>query len=86
MGIPFLNLLSESIFDFWKWSNWKYAITGICVFSVWPLQDVKKLFQKQIWKENAYISIQKILKSFGQYSKSQKMDFPLYFQKVISPA
>ena len=32
MDILILNLLSESIFDFEKGSNWKYANTCICVF------------------------------------------------------
>ena len=34
MGILFSNLLSESILDFGKWSNWKYENMRICVFSV----------------------------------------------------
>ena len=53
MGILFSNLLSESIFNFGKWSNWKYANMRICVFSVWPLPEVKNWFWKQIWKEKA---------------------------------
>ena len=55
MDILISNLLSKSIFDSGKWSNWKYANTCNCVFSVWPLF----------------------------YFKKSKMDFPLYFQKVM---
>ena len=55
MGILFSNLLSESIFDFGKWSNLKYANTHICVFSVRPLPEVENWFRKQIWKENTNI-------------------------------
>ena len=33
MDIPFSNLLWESIFDFGKWSNWKYANTHIFLIS-----------------------------------------------------
>ena len=48
----------------------KYANARICVFSVWPLSKVQKWFQKQIWNENVYISIQKnFLMSFAQYLK-----------------
>ena len=62
MGILFSNLLLKSIFDFGKWSNWKYGNTCICVFSVWLLPKVKNWFQKHIWKENAPISIQIFLR------------------------
>ena len=72
MDILITNLLSESIFDFGK-SNWKYANTRICVFSVWPLPDVENWFRKQIWNENIHISIVNFfLKSFGQYFKKSK--------------
>ena len=43
MDILISNLLSESIFDFGKWSNWKYANTCICVFSVWLVPKVKNI-------------------------------------------
>ena len=35
----------------------KYTNMCICVFSVWPLPEVKNLFRKHIWKENAHIYI-----------------------------
>ena len=57
MDILISNLLLKSIFNFGKWSNWKYANTRIWVFSVWPLPEVQNWFQKQIWNENVYISI-----------------------------
>ena len=45
-----------------------YANMRICVFSVWPLPEVKKLFRKQIWNENVHISILNFfLKIFGPY-------------------
>ena len=82
MGILFSNLLLESIFDFGKWSNWKYANVCIWVFSVSPLPKVKNSFWKQIWKENANISILNFfLKSFGQYLKKSKNGFPIVFSK-----
>ena len=46
MGILFSNLLSESIFDFGKWSYRKYT----------NKQILENLFQKHIWKENAHVS------------------------------
>ena len=80
MGILFSNLLSESIFDFKKWANLKYANTRICVFSVWPLPKVENWFWKQIWKANTNIYI---LNFFWRVSvdilKSQQINFPLYF-------
>ena len=67
MDILILNLLSESILDFGKWSNWKYANTLICVFS---LPEVQNRFQKQIWNENVHISILNFFwERFGQYLK-----------------
>ena len=73
-----------SIFDFGKWSNWKYANTRICVFSVWPLPEVKNWFRRQIWNENVHISILIFFRSVSvNILKSKKMDFPLFFQKVI---
>ena len=69
-----------------KKKRWKYANTLICIFSVWPLPKVENWFRKQIWNENVYISILNFfLKSFGQYLKKSKMDFSLYFQKLIWP-
>ena len=82
MGILFSNLFSEPIFVLGKWSNTKYGDTGICVFSVWPLHEVKNWFWKQIWKENTNISIQFFfLKCFGQYLKSQKWISYCIFKK-----
>ena len=84
MDILILNLLSESIFDFGKWSNWKYGNKRICVFSVWPLPKFENWFWKQIWDKNVHISIQIFFGAFRSvFKKSQKMDFPLYFQKVM---
>ena len=37
MNFLITNLLSESIFDFRKWSNGKYPNMLICIFSIWPL-------------------------------------------------
>ena len=50
----------ESIFDFKKLSNWKYANPRICVFS---LPEVENWFQKQFWHEKVHISI--LEKKFG---------------------
>ena len=56
--------------------------TRICIFSVWPLPEVKNWFWKHIWNENIHISIQKIfLKRFGQYLKKVKNGFPIVFSK-----
>ena len=85
MDILISNLLSEPIFNFGKWSNWKCANTHICVFSVLPLPKVENWFREQIWNENVKISFLKIF--FGMFwsvfKKIKKMDFPLYFQKVM---
>ena len=76
MDILISNLLSESILDFGKWPNWKYTNTHICVFSVWPLPEVKNWFWKQIWNEKVHISILNFfLKSFGQYFNRSKNGF-----------
>ena len=86
MDILISNMLSESILDIEKWPNGKYANTRICVFSVQPLPEVENWFRKQIWNENVLISILNFFLSVSvNISKSQKMDFPLYFQKVIWP-
>ena len=81
MNIFIWNLLSESNFDFGKWSNWKYANMHICVYSVWPLPEVKNWFWKQISNENVHITIlKKNLSALISIWKSKKMNFPLYFQ------
>ena len=74
------NLILESIFDFRKWSNWKYANTSICVFSVCPLPKVKNWFWNQIWNENVHIFIL-IFYGFGLYFKNLKNGFPIVFSK-----
>ena len=57
MDILISNLVSESVLDFGKRSNWKYMYTRIRVFSVLPLPEVQNWLQKQIWNENVNISI-----------------------------
>ena len=80
MDILISNLLLESILDFGKWSNKKYANMCICVFSVWPLPKVQNRFWKQIWNDNVHISILKfVLKSFNQHLKKIKNEFPIVF-------
>ena len=83
MDILFLNLLSESILDFGKWSNWKYTYTRTRVFSVWPLPEVQNWFWKQIWNENIHISfLIFFLKRFDQYlKKNKKNGFPIVLSK-----
>ena len=82
MGILFSNLLLKSIFDFGSWSKGKYTNRRICVFSVWPLPEVKNWFRKQIGKENAYISILFFLKSFDLYFfKKSKNRCSIVFSK-----
>ena len=84
MGFLFSNLLLESIFYFGEWSNRKYTNTRDCIFSVWPLSIVKNWFQKQIWKQNAHISILIFfVKSFGQYLRKSKNGFPIAFSKTV---
>ena len=85
MDILISNLLSESIFDFGKWSNWKYANTGICIFSVWPHPKVKNWFQKQIWNKNVHIFNLNFFSGafLSVFKKVKKNDFFLYFQKVM---
>ena len=77
------NLLLESIFDVKKWSNWKYAITGICVFSVRLLPKLKKLIPKADleWECPYIIFVLFCSKSVGQYLKRQKNGFTLVFSK-----
>ena len=80
MDILILNLLLKFIFDFGKWSNWKYTYTQIRVFSVWPLPEVENWFLKQIWNENVHISILFFfLEYFGPYLKKSKNGFPIVF-------
>ena len=53
----------------------------ICVFSVWPLPNVKDRFRKQK-KECPYFQSEFFFKSFGQYlNKSKKKWFPIVFSK-----
>ena len=86
MDILISNLLSESILDFGKWSNWKHMYTRKRVFPVWPLPEVQNWFWKQIWNENVHISILNFFfKEFWPiFKKFKKNDFPLYFKNVIS--
>ena len=85
MDILISNLLQKSIFDFRKWSNWKYTYSRIREFSVWPLPEVENWFLKQIWNENVNISI--LIFFFWAFrsvlKKSKKINFPFYFQNVI---
>ena len=56
----------------------------ICIVSVWPLPKDKNWFWKQIWNENIHITfLKKNLSILVSIWKSQKIDFPLYFQKVM---
>ena len=80
MDILIWNLLSESIFDFKKWSNWKYAKRHIWVFSVWPLPKVKNWSRKQISNENV-TNLKKNLERFSQYFKKSKNWFRIVFPK-----
>ena len=83
MAFLISNLLSESIFDFGKWSNGKSTNKCICRFSVWPLPEVENWFQKQILNENRHISILNFFKEFRSIlEREKKMDFPFYCQKV----
>ena len=80
MDILISDMLSESILDFRKWSNGKYANTRICVFSVWPLSEVQNWFRKQIWNKNIHISsLNFFLKSFDHYFKKSKNGFSIVF-------
>ena len=76
MAFLISNLLSESIFDFGKWSNGK---------SVWPLSEVENWFWKKIWNEKRHISI---LIFFWRVSvnikKKSKNGFPIVFSKSDS--
>ena len=88
-GRPFKNVMdsgSESetyiVFDFRIGSNWKYANTCICVFSVWPLPKVKNWFWKQFWNKKVHITILNFfVEHFNHQKKVSKMDLPYYFQK-----
>ena len=52
------------------------------VFSIWPLPEVQKWFQKQIWNQNVHFSVLNFfLKRFGQYLKKSKNEFPIVFWK-----
>ena len=81
MDILISNLLSEPIFDFRKWSNWKYANTSIWVFSVRPLPEVENWFRKQIWNESVHIFILIFFGAFGSEFKKSKNGFPIVFSK-----
>ena len=82
MDIFISNLLSKSIFDFWKWSNWKCANMRISVFSLWPLTKVKNWLQKQTWNKNVHISVLNFLFGcFAQYLKKSKNRFHIVFSK-----
>ena len=80
MDILISNLLSETIFDFGKWANWKYTNTRSCVFSVWPLTEVENLFRKQIWNKIVHISILNFfLEKFRSLFKKVRDRFPIVF-------
>ena len=70
MDIIISNLLLESIFDFGKWSNWKYTNTLICVFQFdhFPKSkiDSESKFEMRM---SLFLFKILVLKSFGQYFK-----------------
>ena len=70
------NLLSISIMDIGKWSNWKYTQIHIRVFSVWPLPQVHNWFQKHFWNKKVLISI---VKKSVLTKKKIKIGFPIVF-------
>ena len=79
MDILIWNLLSESILNLGKWSNWNYAN-----WRNWPPPKVWNWFQKQISNENVHIFILSFFRSvLSSQFFSATIDFPLYFQKVI---
>ena len=80
-AFSFLNLLSEAIFDFGKWSNWKYTFTHIRVFSVWPLPEAQNRFRKHIWNENVHIFILNFFKAFWSIFKKVKLWISRYIFK-----
>ena len=68
MNILIWNLLLEPIFDFGKWSNWKYAkmdplnlypniisikIKMICI-KTFSKKQLKVTFARQTWKKNLF--------------------------------
>ena len=72
MDILILNLLSESILDFGKWSNGKkHKYVYLCILR--PKADLKR--------ECPYFYSKFSLKVFGQYLKKSKNGFPIIFSK-----
>ena len=56
----------------------KYAF---CVFSYWPLPEVKNWFRKQIWNKNVHISIQNFFWRVWSIFKKKKWIFHCIFKK-----
>ena len=80
MDLLISKLLSNSILDIGKWSNWNYAQLRICVFSVWPLPKVKNWFKKQFWNKKVHLFIvKKNIGAFSQTNKKLKIGFPIVF-------
>ena len=77
MDLFISKLLSKSILDFWKWSNWKYANTYLRVFTVWPLPEVQNWFWRQFWNEKVHISnVNFFCSVLTNNKKNWKLDFP----------
>ena len=79
MDIPSSNLLSESIFDFGKWSNWKYTHH---IYVYFPFDHFLKSKIGSESRDEMRMSIFLFfLKRFGQYLKKSKNGFPIVFSK-----
>ena len=71
MDILISNLFLELIFDFGKWSNWKYANTRFT-----PSRSQNFILKEDLKWECPYYNYKKNVERFGQYLKKSKNGFP----------
>jgi hypothetical protein len=73
--------LKIHVFAYKKWPDLTLKTVIFCALLVQTPKKFKSLFGQLTLAIGAYIlSKYFFLERFGQYLKSQKMDFPLYFQ------
>ena len=83
MDLLISKLLSKSILDVGKWSNWKYANTYLHIFSL-TTSGSPKLISKAVLKwEGPYFYRNFFLEDLDKQQKKLKMGFPIVFSNLV---
>ena len=82
-NIDFLisKLLSKSILDFGKWSNWKYANTYLRIFSLTTSRSPKLILKAVLKWEGPFSYCKFFFGAFWLTTKKLKIGFTIVFSK-----